>query len=230
MNKIEKNRIIVKQSIKEGLFEISKMWIRLFGVKDTFYFKEGGRNKKLFLAYHNCGTNTEERISERGVELSIAQWWIEKVNNEFVEVGAVTPYYKKLYKKHDVIDPYDSHKEVSEKKSLFDIDFAGKNVLTISTLEHVGTGDYNLSTKENCVNAIKKILHESKKCLITFPMGYNTRLDEYVKKNSAKYSNVSMTIYKRGLLDNNWKICKCIKQEFYYGPLGANAICVLMKL
>jgi|SRR6516165_2492323 len=51
--------------------------------------------------------------------------------------------------------------------SLFDVDFSGANVLSISTLEHVGTGDYGLGHSErSSPDALAKLIAESAMCTL----------------------------------------------------------------
>ena len=65
------------------------------------------------LFYHpfNCGDGST-RTTERSVELALAFQWLERVDGDVVEVGAVTPYYldvrDQLTEKISlVIDPQD---------------------------------------------------------------------------------------------------------------------------
>jgi len=62
-----------------------------------------------------------------------------------------------------------------------DADITGKNVLSISTFEHIGTGDYGLSEEsDQSILAFQKLFDESKNFLITIPVGYNARVDDLV--------------------------------------------------
>lgn len=95
-----------------------------------------GSSLPCFYHPHNCGVNASPRRTERTVELPIADRWLHAVDlANVVEIGAVTPYYwpGRIAR---VIDPADNR--ATEKASLFDVDFAGRDVLSISTIEHVG--------------------------------------------------------------------------------------------
>lgn len=81
-------------------------------------------------------------MTERCLEIAIAKIWLKKNAKNIIEIGAVTLYYFKII--HDVCDPADSHQNVNLKTSMFDIDLVGKNVLSISTIEHIGIGDYGV--------------------------------------------------------------------------------------
>lgn len=159
----------------------------------------------LFESDYNCGFKNN-RMTERCLELTLAREVIDswKDNNEessIIEVGAVTPYYFPGLIRN-VLDAYDSHELINYKMDLLDYDFTGWNVLSISTIEHVGIGDYNLEKKEDAIFALNKILNESKHCFITWGMGYNKELDHYVVENM---SDTYLECYSRGKFDNCWK-------------------------
>ena len=130
-------------------------------------------------------------LSERCIEIALAFRWIDLMNNDIVEVGAVTPYHnipKTL--SHPIIDPYDE--EATIQDFVENQDLTMDNVLSISTIEHIGMagGDYDGSGLRQEVAdphaspaALQKILNESEKCLVTFPVGYNKSLDDWVENN-----------------------------------------------
>jgi len=142
-----------------------------------FQYTFDGAWYEYFSHPFNCGDSSSNR-TERTVELSLADYWLNHVSDVY-EVGAVTPYYWPNRVKA-VIDPADSHGAVTSRTSLFENDFTGKNVLSISTVEHVGTGQYGISESKNSIDAIIKLLNESNQCLITAPLGWNTILDKYL--------------------------------------------------
>lgn len=115
---------------------------------------------------------------------------------------------------------------------MFNLDLRNKNVLSISTIEHIGTGEYGISIKEgeSAVLALKKILNESKKCLITFPIGVNKDLEQYVFQNKFSES-VTISFFVRNSNDNDFKETKDINlvKRTKYGSVGANAVVVIEK-
>tara|TARA_B110001452_G_scaffold215168_1_gene186295 strand:- start:412 stop:1113 length:702 start_codon:yes stop_codon:yes gene_type:complete len=127
--------------------------------------------------------------TEREIEIAVALRWLKENPNDVVEVGAVMPYYQDEVK-HEVIDPYD------ERATIMDFmenqDFLMMNVLSISTIEHIGTTDYatdekqNIVDKEGAIVALKQILDDADNCLVSFPVGYNQYLDEWVHQNLDK--------------------------------------------
>jgi hypothetical protein len=113
--------------------------------------------------------------SARAVELPLAFRYIDLVAGELVEVGAVTPYY--IESTHTCIDPTD--KKSNTKAFAQDYDFKSQNVLCISTVEHIGKGEYGLPRQKGLAfEVLNKIFEESKSCLISWPIGYNKALDK----------------------------------------------------
>lgn len=120
------------------------------------------KGKEFFYEDH---LHNSTRDNERGVELALAKEFLRRYDN-IIEVGAVTPYYFKEYT-HEVFDLEDTHPR-AKNVDASGMDFTGKNVLCISTVEHF---------KDNSVPFIKNIIENANKYLITFPLGYNERID-----------------------------------------------------
>lgn len=190
-----------------------------------FYFKD--KKIDLYLNPCNCGININYRLTERAIELPLAKEWL-KNKKEYTEIGAVTPYYPDIYTPHDVIDPTDVHDLVNIKKSMFDMDFTGKNVLCISTIEHIGNDDYGLKQKETSLDALNKIVCESKNCFITFPLGYNEIIDKYINEIYSNDNLFEIIIYSRSEYKNDWFV-SAPKPHYTYGPLWANDVCIVIK-
>lgn len=113
-------------------------------------FEFAGKVFKLFVSNHNCGW-PPARMTERAVELALADRWLETVDaTRVIEIGAVTPYYWPRRVPH-VVDPYDPHPYVTTRASLFDVDLSAGPVLSISTFEHIGIGDYGLPVDRSLV-------------------------------------------------------------------------------
>ena len=187
------------------LFITFKKRLQYWENKKTFTFD--GRQYPYFVHNQNCGW-PPFRMTERAVELSLADVWLAEHEGDaaVVEIGAVTPYYWPR-RVAQVIDPFDDHKLV-EKKSLFDISFIGRKVLSVSTFEHIGTGEYRLENDQELVlRAIKKLTQEADCFLITIPAGYNKFLDEYILENWEHLDRTKVVFLKRGqgMLDNVWE-------------------------
>ena len=172
----------------------------------------------------------DARTTERTIELALTDFWLTRVNEQAMEIGAVTPYYfpGRLL---EVVDPTDAYPLVSKKESLFSVNMKGKNILSISTLEHIGTHDYNkISAKEDGISVLHKIIAQSKSFLITFPIGYNWRLENYVG-NTRFCESIMINYYYRSLAHNDWKHTRHygVIKNIPYGPLWANALAILEK-
>ena len=213
-----------------------RLYIAQNGYVEDFVYKN--RKIKLYLSEYNCGINCKGRLTERSLELALAKEWESRLNDEYIEIGAVTSYYGADFQRHSVIDPADTHEKVNIKDSLFNYNFSGKNVLSISTIEHVGTGEYGLTKAEDCIDALNKILKESKACFVSFPMGYNKKLDTYAIGGGlsewliVNQEQVSVCIYGRSKYGNDWRILDRSQKyytEYTYGPLWANYVCFIEK-
>lgn len=238
MSKMEKWINILLTQSKYALNMLrSRLYITRNGYVDSVIYKN--KKIKLYLSEHNCGLSYRKRLTERALELALAKDWITNSHDEYIEIGAVTPYYMPDFSKHSVIDPADAHEMVDIKKSLFECDYRGKNVLSISTIEHVGTGDYQLTKTEDCVEGLNKVIQECKSCLVSFPMGYNRKLDNYVmdEMKSGQFSKnqkeIKICAYGRSKYGNDWKILTNLEEQYAdyeYGPLWANCVCFIEKI
>lgn len=128
-------------------------------------------------------------LNERGCEIIWALNWATQHSN-FIEVGAVLPYYG--FCNHRCIDQYDPHPQ-SERHDATLMDYTGQNILCISTIEHMGTKDYDPNTPvepDKAQNFLEKIHREAKNYFITMPSQHNHQLDDYLRKNREKFNIV----------------------------------------
>ena len=116
--------------------------------------------------------------NERCVEVPLALDFIAEHPN-YVEVGAVLPYYG--YTTDQVIDPFDELG--NDKRRLKDCDLTGLNVVSISTLEHIGNSDYGNTDIDphEALQGLEQIISQAKNYFITIPIGYNKVLDEDIE-------------------------------------------------
>lgn len=140
-------------------------------------FRLAGRDFPFFTHHHNCGLHPET-ATERTVELPLADRWLAAAPaDRVIEVGAVTPYYWPG-RVGRVVDPSDTHPQVTDRASLLDVDLTGRAVLCLSTLEHVGSGEYGLPADPALLHrAVEKLFAEASAFLITMPAGYNAQAD-----------------------------------------------------
>jgi hypothetical protein len=167
-------------------------------------FVLNGYSHELFCHSYNCGW-PPARMTERSVELSVADRWLSNHRvDDLHEIGAVTPYYWP-HRVSNVVDPHDSHSLVNHKKSLFDMSFVDKPVISISTIEHVGRPDYEQAEQPIlAIRALEKILAESPCFLVTMPLGYNNVVDKYIGQTYRYWSDVRTSFLARGSADNLW--------------------------
>lgn len=193
--------------------------------KETFRFN--GAKLPYFNHTHNCGFPGKRR-TERTVEMAVADRWLLRHPNAW-EVGAVTPYYWPG-RVQEVIDPADGHANVTQRLSLFDIDFYGRNVLCISTVEHIGERRYGLNEQKNPVQAIEKLAAEANRVLITFPTGWNDQLDSYAA--SGGFSKFGRTRFLVRNEDETWTEARKLSTWRRYGGTDvtwANCVVILEK-
>lgn len=210
---------LVKLSIEADVFNYFDN-LTIFK-ENSFIFNQ--KEYRLFEHPFNCGY-VKTRMTERSVELSIAIEYLKVCQSDVVEIGAVTPYYFLDSKITDIIDPIDSHNKVNLKTSMFNCDLRGRDVLSISTVEHIGTQDYGINEKKTVLDAIEKITSEARQYLITAPLGYNKLLDDWVKENVR---NSEIRLLKREI-NNHWTEIKpnCFEQ-IDYTPLWANGLVII---
>lgn len=199
---------------------------------DTFRFN--GRDYRYFWTHYNCG-NALGRRSERTVELPLADRWLSLISPVW-EVGAVSPYYWPG-RVAETIDPYDEHPYATQRLSMFQYDLTGRNVLSISTIEHIGSGQYSGAPEdETPLGALAKIITEAERCLITFGVNYpNPKAREL---DAAIFNEQVQGVSVRFLVRNvNETWCEVPLKMAYRvfgdgGPMEvdwANSVCIVEK-
>lgn len=159
----------------------------------SFSFR--GREYPCFYHAYNCGW--PPYVSERTVELALADAWLSAVEGDVIEIGAVTPYYWPG-RVAAIIDPYDPHPLITQRQSMFDIDLTGRTVLAISTFEHIGTDDYSIDTeRKTSADALLKLFAESPSFLVTVPLGYSASVDGFLPDSRNLPPDVSVWYLRR---------------------------------
>jgi hypothetical protein len=158
-----------------------------------------------FCHRYNCGF-PPLRMTERSLEMAIADRWLKRIGHDrVVETGAVTPYYWPG-RIAMVVDPYDPHPLVTHRTSLFGTDLSGLDVLAISTLEHIGVGDYGpVGDEETAVHALEKICRESRRFLVSVPYGFNPAVDATLFSNYRFPADVTALCMVRSEQGNDWR-------------------------
>jgi hypothetical protein len=175
-----------------------------------------------YFGYHPYNNPTH---GERNVELPLAFWFLGKFGHDLeniVEVGEVTPFYRKP--KHVVYDAV-PEKSTTIKKSAMDVDYRGKHLLSISTIEHIGTDDYGQTPDPALLPTVLDKMLASKNYFITFALGYNQQLENLVKgKRFVVLERIAPTKWRQTENRN-------LESYKYHSPWYAgNAVCVLTNL
>lgn len=129
-------------------------------------------------------------LGERMVELPLAlQATKEWGTGNYIEVGWVTPMHKGYWpeRDHRVIDLFEPDPG-AEHSDACGVDYSGKNVLCVSTLEHFDLPDYGNtvvggSKGKEC---LQKIMREGNQWFITLPIGYNLVFDAWLHKSGIR--------------------------------------------
>lgn len=145
--------------------------------------------------------------NERSVEVALGRWFLDRFKwqvgegagsltfgHPVLEVGCVMPYYGR--DTHNVVDLADEHPK-SRKANALDLDYTGRNVLCLSTIEHMHCKEYSNGSDEDGVTCLKRIVSQAANYLITFPTQYNEALTAYM----STHPEVSRLILRRV----NWK-------------------------
>ena len=183
------------------------------------------RSKIVYLSYKNWGLYNNPEVNERKAELPIAFWFIENFPDRLFEIGEVTPFYAEPH--HTVCDTI-PEKPSTIKIDANDLDYSDKNVLSISTVEHVGSGDYGLPVEPHkAIKLVKKMISGANNWLITFAVGSNIELEADLGKNGIEFFLLERK------LDNTWRTANhCDLTRYKYNdPLPhGNAVIVITNL
>lgn len=171
-------------------------------------------------------------MTERSVELALADLYLNKYEREsMVEIGATTPYYWP-HRIKTIVDPTDRHPLVSNRESFTEFDLEGRHVLSISTFEHIGLPDYGMPLDETLQkNSVDSLIENSGDFLVSIPGGYNPKLDALVFK-LARENIFKLHLWNRSPIGNDWAYIdtKDIDTtKFKYGPFWANTLLVLHR-
>lgn len=166
--------------------------------------------------------------SERVFEIPLLKYFVHKFtgNPNFIEVGACSKHFMLVY--HPI---YDAQEQGAINAFAEDLEYEGKHVLCISTLEHIGAGDFGLPVQPLHAITVLNMILDAETYLITFPIGQNGLLDYYAR-NIIK--NVIPLFVKTASRDemNNWAIDPSPNFDRMYGspyPF-ANGVCIISNL
>lgn len=176
------------------------------------------------LQYQEWGSYNSPDSNERKAELPIMFWFIENYSDNLIEIGEVSDFYRPS--KHIVYDLV-KERESTIVKDAFDVDYRNKNVVSVSTFEHIGFGDYGHQKEQGkAFKLLLKIIDQATNYLITFPVGYNRDLEKEIVENYIHYSIISRTSL------NTWKTVENDFNKYQYNSpqYAGNAIAVITNL
>ena len=143
-------------------------------------------------------------VNERRVEIPLAMNFINKTHDSLLEVGCVMPYYMAISPSvisYNIIDMFDLHPRCLAIDAR-GFNYTNENVLSISTIEHIGTSDYGATAGDphSAFDCLNKIIKQAKNYLITWPVGYNKILDD-----DLRMSDIDYIILERTNAANEWQ-------------------------
>lgn len=175
-------------------------------------------------AWRNC----------RSVEVALGGWFARKFNYNIVEIGDVCWQYS-VFNNWTVIDPGAGY-PAAIRKDIFDINFNNKNFLSLSTFEHIGESNYNSGKEELhlAIDALEKVKRESTNYLITFPIGANYPLQDYVMSSSFPFTMMKRKSFRGET--NNWAEDSSLENfylphfhfEYFCDYFGCGAVIVVI--
>ena len=192
------NRLTLFQKIRKGLSYFYYPYKKIFKSSETFEFQ----GKKLNYFFHLYNATCR---SERAIEVPII---MDIINNNksktILELGNVLSHYYSF--EHDILDKYDKSRKVIRQDV---VDFKSTKkydlIVSISTIEHIGWDESPRDdTKiEKTIKALEDCLAPNGRIVITFPQGYNDRLDELDKNKKLHFDEKYCLI--RMSKNNLWK-------------------------
>jgi hypothetical protein len=176
--------------------------------------------------------NEGEHIGERRIEVPIARAWMTSGadalsamagRSHLVEVGAVMPTWQQVF--HEVIDPYDPNLQVTRYDDAERCAFTRWDVLSLSTIEHIGRGEYGEEVIDisKAYRVVAKIVKQASAYLISVPIGYHPHLDEQLRLR-----NLPARFMRQVNDGNTWEPCAPDWEAQYNAPLPyANVVVFL---
>ncbi|MFX0092899.1 MAG: DUF268 domain-containing protein [Candidatus Hodarchaeota archaeon] len=191
--------------------------------RKTFTFQ--GKTYRYF--YHLYNTTWE---NERSIEIPIVMEYVKKHHwARVLEVGNVLSFYYPI--KHDIIDKYEKAEGIINVDV---IDYCPSKkyelVVAISTLEHIGTGQYGEDEESrgilDAIENLKNCLAEGGKIIMTVPLGENPVLDKILKEKEIPFTHQYgfKRIGANKWIESEWKEIEGTK--YHYPFIRANAIVV----
>lgn len=163
-------------------------------------FKFQGRTYTYFLHEYNTTW-----ANERCVEIPIISSLVNTCPPEGVlEVGNVLSHYYPV--SHDIVDKYERSPGVTNEDV---VDFRPTKrydlIVSISSLEHVGLDEAPREPGKiiRAIQTLRGALTQTGRIVVTLPIGYNTELDDLLRRGKITFAPLSCL--KRISESNDWK-------------------------
>lgn len=137
-------------------------------------------------------------LNERAVELAVAEWWLAQHAGRGLEVGNVLGHYE--ISGHRVVDLYEQAPGV-ENIDVFDIEGSYDWIVSISTLEHVGSaegGPIDHFAPERAFVHLLDLLGPAGALLVTAPLGCQATYDDFLIHSAPRRIDRACTFVRDG--------------------------------
>lgn len=125
-------------------------------------------------------------LNERCVEVAVAKDWYQRHHGagRGLEIGNVLAHYGLRWNRR-IVDQFETaafHQRASDVENIDLFDVGGKFdwIVSLSTIEHVGTDFYSTHTGIDALAHLRSLLAPRGRLLVSFPTGVNESLDEAI--------------------------------------------------
>ena len=148
--------------------------------------------------------------NERTIEVPLGQYFIDQTQDKsnLIEIGATLPHYRE--EKHQVVDLDEKH-PLAVNRDAYDMNFTGRDVVSISTIEHVHFDETDQGTAIKIGHSAElawRIVKQAQRYLLTWPIFHNLQLDAFMSLTDPKGFIVMERILPEGKDGVNlWQKC-----------------------
>lgn len=209
--------------VKELFFNyLQYLLFKTFKSERTFKFE----NEDL---HYFCNLYNTTWKNERAVEVPVIRNILKQYKGKrILEIGNVLQHYCMV--NHTILDKYEKGCGViNEDIVKFHPDKKYDLIVSISTFEHVG---YDEDVKDSSkilqgMDNLRSLLSDKGRAFITFPLGYNPFLDQFLKEGRMKFTKIYC--FKKISKDNKWLEAKLpdIREVKYNFPFPCNNFLVI---
>jgi SAM-dependent methyltransferase len=161
-----------------------KFWETFYKFKKHDFSFKGEKYPYFYHPYNKTWRN------ERAVEIPLSLKLLnDNKDKNVLEIGNVLSHYQKI--NHDVLDKYEIGHSVINKDI---IDFNPEKkydlIISISTIEHIGWDEVPRDQTKTlkAINHMLGLLSPGGSIYVTFPMGYNSDLENHINERRIRFS------------------------------------------